>query len=138
MQMDSGLLGMVTYDFATEIVAGPLGYTVIYTPALILPMLEEGDKVRVTNQYGVRGEIFSSDGEVLAKNDYAQSIYVDLDQKPDIEQIKTFLSSNFEIDEDTVQKKYDNAVEKNYPLEVLATFPRETLTPAQIEQITAG
>ncbi len=137
LQMESGLLGLLTYEFETEIVAGPLGYTVVYTPALILPMLEEGDKVRVTNQYGVRGEVFSADGKLLAQNDYAQSIYIDLDQNPDIGQVKTFLSTNFDVDADRVQRRYDNAVEKGYPLEVLATFPRETLTAGEIEQISA-
>ena len=56
---------------------GPQGYTVLYTPSLILPMLEEGDRVRSTTQEGARGEIFSADGAVLAKNDYADSVYID-------------------------------------------------------------
>lgn len=134
-QIASDLLGTKSYDFEAEIFAGPLGYAVIYSPSLILPQMEEGDKVRVLNQTGTRGEVFSSDGKMLARNDYAQSIYVDLDMNPDFEKIRNMLVATFGLDAEKLQKKYDNAVEKGYPLEVLATFPRDTLTRAQIEQI---
>lgn len=135
LQMESDLLGTVTYDFSTDIISGPLGYNVIYMPSLILPMLEEGDKVRIANQTGIRGEIFTADGDLLAKNDYAQSIYIDLDKNPDFAAIKEFLIANFDGDAEKLQKKYDNAVEKEFPTEVLMTFPKGTLTDAQKAQI---
>ncbi len=135
LQMNSGLLGTVTYHYTADIVSGPLGYSVIYTPALILPMMEEGDKVRVMNQSGARGEIFSADGKLLAKNDYAQSVYIDLDKDPDIEQVKSLLSSLFDADAEKIQAKYNMAIEKEYPVMVLLTYPRGTLTAEQIAQI---
>ena len=137
LNMQSELLGMLTYNFEAEIISGPLGFAVIYDPGLILPIMEEGDKVRVLNQSGVRGEIFSSEGKMLAKNDYAQSIYVDIDKNPDINAIKSFLAAEYGADVEKVQKKYDNAIENDYTLEVLMTFPRNTLTEADIEKITA-
>ncbi|HBU13298.1 MAG TPA: hypothetical protein DEB31_11460 [Clostridiales bacterium] len=137
LQMQSGILGTVTYDYSADIVATPLGYTVLYTPSLILPSLEEGDKVRVTNRQGARGEIFSSDGKLLAQNSFAQCIYIDLEKDPDIEQVKGLLASLFGADPAQIQKKYDNAVEKEYPLEVLLSFPRDTVTLAEKEQIEA-
>lgn len=136
LNMSSELLGNVSYDFKAEILANPLGYSVIYSPSLILPTMEDGDKVRVLNQYGARGEIFSSDGRLLAQNTYAQSIYIDLDQKPNIEQVVALLTSKYGIDEEKIRKKYNNAVEKGYPLEVLAVLPRDTLTPQDIGEIT--
>ena len=69
LALTSRLLGVLTYDYSADIVAGPQGYTVLYTPSLILPMLEEGDRVRSTTQEGARGEIFSADGAVLAQID---------------------------------------------------------------------
>ena len=135
LALTSKLLGVLTYDYSADIVSGPQGYTVLYTPSLILPQLEEGDRVRTTTQEGQRGEIFSADGAVLAKNDYAESIYIDLEKGPDIEEVKAFLAQNFGADAETVQKKYDNAVEKGYPLEVLLTYPRGTLTEEQKESV---
>jgi len=136
LQLQSSLLGTLHYDYTTDIVAGPLGYNVIYTPSLILPMLEEGDKVRVLNQQGARGEIFSADGQLLAKNGYAQSIYVDLEQTPDIAVIKNFLTAEYGAEAEQIQKKYDNAVEKGFPTEVLLTFPAGTLSEAQKTAVT--
>ncbi len=137
LQMQSGILGTLTYNYNADIVSSPLGYKVIYLPSLILPTMEEGDKVRVMNQGGVRGEIFAADGKLLAKNDFAQSIYIDLDKEPDFNTVKQLLASMFDVDMEKAQKKYDNAVEKGYPLEVLLTFPRDTITAAQKEQIEA-
>ncbi|MEG1158515.1 MAG: NTF2-like N-terminal transpeptidase domain-containing protein, partial [Christensenellaceae bacterium] len=67
LQLKSGLLGDVSYNYQADIVSGPQGYTILYTPSLILPMLEEGDRVRAASQSGARGEIFSIDGNLLAK-----------------------------------------------------------------------
>lgn len=136
LNMTSTLLGDVSYTYNAEILSNPLGYSVIYTPSLILPKMEEGDKVRVLNQYGVRGEIFSADGKLLAQNAYAQTIYIDLDQNPDIEEVVAFLTAKYGVDEEKIRRKYANAVEKGYPLEVLATFPRDTFTAADISEIT--
>ncbi|MBC5648957.1 penicillin-binding transpeptidase domain-containing protein [Christensenella tenuis] len=135
LALTSKLLGVLTYEYSADIVAGPQGYTVLYTPSLILPQLSEGDKVRSTTQTGARGEIFSADGAVLAKNDYADSVYIDLEKGPDIEEVKSFLSQNFAADTEKIQKKYDNAVEKGYPLEVLLSYPKGTITDEQKEAI---
>ncbi len=137
LKMDSELLGSRSYEFTADVASSPLRYTVIYDPSLILPMMEEGDKVRVTNQYGVRGEIFAGNGDILAKNDFAQSIYLDLDKKPDMEEIKSFLVSKYGGDAEKIQKKYDKATERGTSMEVLLSFPRNTLTQAQIDEISA-
>lgn len=131
LALTSKLLGVLTYEYKADIVSGPQGYTVLYTPSLILPQLAEGDKVRTMSQTGARGEIFSADGAVLAKNDFAQSIYLDLEKNPDIEAVKAFLVQNYAADAEKIQKKYDNAKEKGYPLEVLLTYPKGTLTEEQ-------
>ncbi len=136
LALTSKLLGVLTYDYQADIVSGPQGFTVLYTPSLILPQLEEGDRVRTTKQGGARGEIFSADGAVLAKNDFAQSIYLDLEKSPDIEAVKAFLTQNYAADAEKIQKKYDNAKEKGYPLEVLLTYPKGTLTDEQKAAIT--
>ncbi|MEG2542911.1 MAG: penicillin-binding transpeptidase domain-containing protein [Christensenellaceae bacterium] len=137
LQLKSGLLGDVSYNYQADIVSGPQGYTILYTPSLILPMLEEGDRVRAASQSGARGEIFSIDGNLLAKNDFAQSIYIDLEKKPDIEQVKALLVGSFHLDAEKIQKKYDNAIEKEFPVEVLAVYPKGTLTEEQKAQILA-
>lgn len=136
LALTSKILGVLTYEYSADIVAGPQGYTVLYNPSLILPQLSEGDKVRATSQTGARGEIFSADGAVLAKNDYADSVYIDLEKGPDIEEVKSFLSQNFAADVEKIQKKYDNAIEKGYPLEVLLSYPKGTITDEQIEAIS--
>ncbi|MEA5002616.1 MAG: penicillin-binding transpeptidase domain-containing protein [Christensenella sp.] len=135
LDMTSGLLGNVTYEYSADIVKGPQGYTVLYMPNLILPALEEGDKVRAVTQTGKRGEIFAADGTVLARNDYAQSIYIDLEKGPNIDEVKGFLQTNYGVDPEKVQKKYENATEKGFTSEVLATYPKGTLTQQQKQEI---
>ncbi|MBD5560177.1 MAG: hypothetical protein HDQ87_07470 [Clostridia bacterium] len=137
LRLESGLLGTLDYDYEAQIVKGPLGFAVIYTPALILPMLSEGDKVRVSYQEGDRGEIFTADGKLLAKNDYAETIYLDMEKDPDIEEIKDVLSELFDADEQKIQKRYETALEKEYPLQVLLTFPRNTITAEQSERLSS-
>lgn len=135
LRLESELLGTLDYDYEAQIVKGPLGYAVIYNPNLILPMLEEGDKVRVSYQEGDRGEIFTADGKLLAKNDYAETVYLDLEEKPDINEVENVLSALFDADRQTIRKRYDTAVEKEYPLQVLLTFPRNTITKDQREKL---
>lgn len=135
LRITSELLGVNDYTFRAEIMAGPLGYSVLYSPDLILPMLEEGDKVRVQYQEGDRGEIFTQDGKLLAKNDYAESVYIDLDHEPDIEQVKSVLSSLFDADVERIQSRYEAAVESERPVQVLLTFPRGTITQEEYDTI---
>ncbi len=137
LNLNSSLLGVLTYTFEADIISGPLGFAVIYSPSLVLPMLEEGDKVRVMNESGTRGEIFSSDGKILAKNDYAQSIYIDLDKNPNIDEACSYLAQKYGADTAKLKEKCAVAAEKGYPLQALMTFPRDTLASDEIESISA-
>ena len=135
LALTSRLLGVLTYDYSADIVAGPQGYTVLYTPSLILPMLEEGDRVRST-QEGARGRFFSADGAVLAKNDYADSVYIDLERvrisrrsRPSLQRISAWMRKR--------SKKYDNAVKRATRSKCCFPYPKGTITDEQKEAVAA-
>ena len=135
--MKSTLMGEVSYDYEADIIPCLSGYGVMYTPSLILPFLETGDTVRIQSEYGKRGEIFDKNKEILAKNDYAQSVFIEIAELQDINAVAATLSSVLGIDAAEVLEKYNNAVENKFDLEVIQAFPKNTLTQEQKDALAA-
>ena len=52
--------------------------------SLIFPEMEEGSSVRVKTLKASRGEIFAADGSLLARNSYADTVYIDVAKVEDI------------------------------------------------------
>ncbi len=68
----SDLLGDFSHEYQAMIMPDVRGYSIMYDPSLILPYMQAGDSVRVKTLKGRRGEIFTSDRELLAQDSYAQ------------------------------------------------------------------
>ena len=137
LAFESSLLGSFSYDYSADIMPGRSGYDIIYTPSLILPQMESGDTVRLKTLKGERGEIFDRNKNLLAENGYAQTVYFETAEITDINATLSAVGSIVEIDSEKALEKYNNAVEKGYDTEVIATFPRNTLSQEQIDSLTA-
>ena len=57
---------------------------VLWEYSLIFPEMEEGSTVRVETLKAARGEIFASDGTLMARNTYADTVYLDTQKVKDI------------------------------------------------------
>jgi len=137
LTIESSLMGSLSYDYEADIIPCQQGYAVVYTPALILPFLEEGDTVRVATEYGQRGEIFDTNKELLAENDYAQSVYLEIAKVTDIGTASQTVAGILGMDAADVVEKYDNAVENGFDLEVVEALPKYTLTQEQKDALLA-
>lgn len=131
LHIESTLMGGLSYDYEADIIPSKNGYGVIYTPSLILPYMESGDTVRLSTEYGQRGEIFDKNKNLLAKNDYAQSIYLQTEKIADIGAVSQSLAELLGVDAADVVKKYDNAVENGFDMVVVDALPKYTLTQSQ-------
>jgi penicillin-binding protein len=137
LQMQSALMGSLSYDYQADVIPCENGYGVIFTPSLILPYLEAGDTVRVKTEYGQRGEVFDKNKELLASNDYAQSVYLEIANINDIGAASQTLADVLGLDAAEVVEKYDNAVENGFDLEVVKAYPKYTLTQSEKDALTA-
>ncbi len=137
LELKSTLMGDLSYEYRAEIIQSLDGYAVIYTPSLVLPFLEAGDTVRVQTLYGQRGEIFDKNKEVLAKNDYAQSVYLEIKKVEDINAAAQTINSVLGVDASKIVDQYNNADKNKLDVAVVKAYPRYTLTDEQIKTLTA-
>lgn len=137
LNLKSSLMGNVSYSYEADIMPDLEGFTVVYTPSLILPFLEAGDTVRVQTEYGQRGEIFDKDRELLAKDDYAQSVYLETKKITDINAAAQTIKTVLGVDSSKVVDQYNNAARNKLDTTVVKALPKYTLTDAQIKTLTA-
>jgi len=109
-----------------------------WNPSLIFPDMDFGDTVSIQTLKGKRGEIFSADGEVLAKNDYADTVIVDLTKAKDFEAFGPKLSEELslkpkEIEE--LKKDYDKAVKNKQDILVVKSYPKDTFDDKAIADL---
>jgi penicillin-binding protein len=106
-----------------------------WSPALIFPDMDFGDTVSVSTLKGERGEIFSSDNELLAKNDYAQTVAVDLTIAKKFEDFAQKLCDQLKLKKEDVKKKYDAAVKNKDDMLVVKSYPKENFDDADIVKL---
>ena len=76
--------GDFTNDYSAQMVNTAEGCFVFWNYSLIFPDMEPGSSVRITTQKASRGEIFAADGSLLARNTYADTLYMDVTKIKDI------------------------------------------------------
>lgn len=135
----SDLLGDFSHEYQAMIMPDVRGYSIMYDPSLILPYMQAGDSVRVKTLKGRRGEIFTSDRELLAQDSYAQSVCVTVEGLEDsVATVAAQLSGIIDEDASAIAEKINKAEENGQELVVVKKLMRDTLdeeTIARIEQI---
>ncbi len=111
------------------------GYAVDYAPNLILPEMEFGDTIRVSTQNANRGEIFTQDHYVLAKNTYAYTVFLQVAEVENIDETSLGLSAYVDISAMDIVERYDYAKKNGYEVAIVKSF--QQLDSALMEKITA-
>lgn len=105
MDMTADKLGQFKLDMEAPLCYEDGNWLVDWTPELILPSLEEGDRAVLRTLPAKRGEILDTNGEVLAKNDFALSVYVDTALVGNYETLITLLAPKLGMTEADIRKK---------------------------------
>lgn len=66
VRLETGYFGTLEYTTTLNLVAGPAGARVSWTPAAVYPGLADGDEITSDVQQPKRGTIFDRDGQALA------------------------------------------------------------------------
>jgi len=93
------------------------GGKLAYSESILIEDMETGDKLIRAKVSGKRGEIFTADGEVIAKNGYADSIVLNVPAVTDINSALSGISDIIELSDkewDKAVKAYESAVEHGY------------------------
>ena len=106
-------LGEMTNDYTINAVYENGRWGIQWTPALIFPTMEWGDKLLVGINYPMRGEIFDAEGELLVKNLSPVTVYCVPSQVPEEEKdevIRQILSISVLKPSGTPQDEYQKIV----------------------------
>ncbi len=138
MQLDitSDKLGQFELTLEVPLVLQNGVWKVEWTPACVLPGMEEGDKAALNIIPARRGEIFDRSGNLLARNTFALSVYVQTGQVQDYEMLIRSLAPKLSMTESAVRNKLNKAIEQqqkyNRWLADNGAAPAGTATPTAI------
>jgi len=81
-----------------------------WTPSMILSDLEEGGRVAYITLTPSRGEIFDRNGNLLAANDHALSVYVQTDEVQDLDTLARIAAPILGMTESQITRKVQKAM----------------------------
>jgi cell division protein FtsI/penicillin-binding protein 2 len=108
---------------------------VMWDYSLIFPEMEAGSSVRVETEKASRGEIFAADGTLLARNSFADTVYLDTTKVKDIAAAAAAASPVTGLSEADITEKYNKAKENSTKIVTLGAYPLNKLTDAQKQSI---
>lgn len=125
--------GTYTYDFSMDLKTLDSVIYVDWDQSLIFPLMEYEDKLFVESIKASRGEIFSSDGELIAKNDYGHAVYMDVTKIKNILSVSKQLSTVLGVSQLEIIDVFNNthALNKEYArnnVGIINTFSKEHFT----------
>jgi hypothetical protein len=110
---------------------------VLWDYSLIFPDLEEGGSVRVKTLNARRGEMFGADGELIAENSYADTIYMDVAKVQDIGAVAATVSPITGVSQTELVDMFNKAVNKGTQAIPLGAYFHDQLTDQQRQSIEA-
>lgn len=122
------LSNKISFENKVQFVESEEGYKIIWKDSLIVPNLESTDKVRISVNKAIRGEILDRNGYVLAGQGEAFSVGLVPEKIEDDENTFAKLSEILEVDVDTIHKKLDASwvrADLFVPIKLLSTEDKE-------------
>ncbi len=110
LSLTSEKLGQFQLELEAPLLKEDNEWRVEWTGELILPGLEDNCRALLRIIPAKRGEIFDANGVLLAKNTYAQSVYVDTSKVDNYETLIRLLAPKLDTTEDAVRKKLSSAI----------------------------
>ncbi len=99
--------GDITKEYVMNLVQQDGGWAVEWTPALIFPEMDWGDSVYASVIQARRGEIFSSDGQLLAANTPGVTVYADRSALEDVDAYCARIAPLLGMTTEAVKKRFD-------------------------------
>lgn len=109
-----------------------------YSSDMLLEDFEHNDVITRVTLSGSRGEIFTSDGEVIAQNTYADTVYMSVEEDLDFKSVITQVDGVLDLSEDElskIKKDYESAVKNNYGAVKIKVFSKGSLDEETIQKL---
>ena len=103
-----------------------------WKPELIFPGMDFGDTISITKLKGKRGEIITADSVPLAKNDFAQTVFVNLPIAGEFSAFGPALCEKLQLKQEDLQKKFDNAAKNKDDILLVNDYPKDHFSEAEI------
>ena len=130
--------GLMTYEMTLPIMYGSDGsWAVEWEASLILPEYQLGDKIKYLTTYAKRGEIFDSEGRLLARNDYADTIVLNLLTCTDINAAAEALSEVLGLERDRIIKNIETSQKRGEEISVIHSYMPYTLSDEDKQRINS-
>ncbi len=132
--------GDITSSCSTTLIVDDGKTYLTYAPDLLLEDFEHNNIITRVILSGKRGEIFTSDGKVIAQNSYADTVYFNVTDGMDFKSLITQVDSILDLSEDElsdIKQDYDSAVEHNYGAVKIKEFSQGTLEEDIISKLCA-
>lgn len=130
--------GEITSHAQTKLI-NQKGETLIsYSSELLLEDFKHGDVITRVTLAGKRGEIFTADGKPVAKNSYADTVYMTVDENTDFKSVITQVDSVLDLSSDElskIKKDYDSAVENGYGTVKIKVFSQGSLDEETLNKL---
>jgi cell division protein FtsI/penicillin-binding protein 2 len=134
---DTALAGKMTYQFQLPMEKEEESWKIDWSPALIFPQMEDGDKIRVSTTEPSRGEIFDRNGDPLALNQYATTVWGNLDKIGDPEDFAAKLAPLLDLKPENVMEKLNSKEAQRDRIAVFKAYLPGTLSQELEEKLLA-
>lgn len=134
---DSALAGKMEYRFQLPMEKEDETWKIHWSPSLIFPQMEDGDKIRVSSTESIRGEIFDRNGNPLALNRYATTVWGNLDKIEDPEDFSTKLAPLLDLSPENVMEKLNTKEAQRDRIAIFKAYLPGTLTNELEEKLLA-
>ena len=108
---------------------------VMWDYSLIFPEMEDGSSVRIKTLKAARGEMFAADGTVLAKNTYADTVYMNPSKVENIEDVTDVVGGMTGKSNTEIIDLFNKAIEEETGVVVLGAFFPDALTDEQKDAV---
>jgi len=128
--------GTYSYDFRIDIKTAEDVDYIDWNQSLIFPSMKFEDKLYISTIRTSRGEIFTQNGDIVAKNDFGLAVYMDVTKVKNIVTLSKSLAPILELSEAEIIEKFNHALEQNSinlnnNVTVLNTFPKAYFSEEQ-------
>lgn len=121
MTLTTALFGDLALTMSAQLELESGAWCINWTPALVLPGMDFEDAARLYTMAGQRGAIFDKNGEVLADDDYACSVYVTISKVKNLEDTARMAAPLLGMTEEEIIKKFSRYYDElGYSAGVLA------------------
>jgi len=127
--------GDFTNSFSLQMISRKEGARVFWNYSLIFPEMDAGSTVQIKTEKAERGEIFTADGTLLARNTYAETLYMDVSKIKDFVALAKTVCPLTGLSQTKLAKMLDTAHKKNQNIVKLGAFFKGELTDEQKQAV---